>query len=163
MSIAVSAVVKPSRCLRALVGGYALVNLAAAFALGWLWRERFALAPLCAAAFLLAAACLGRAAGARAKTRRIDISGVGRLRLTVQQDVGSAGARPPPAGETARLLADSTVWPQLLMLRLRTEDGVRSLALLPDSVGPEAFRRLAVAVGALGARNKPLQGTDKIL
>jgi toxin CptA len=62
------------------------------------------------------------------------------------------------------LLPGSTLWPQLLLLRLGTEEGaVLLLPVLRDSVSPGVFRALAVAVGALGGGNKPLQGMHKIL
>jgi toxin CptA len=166
MSIAVFAVVAPSRRLRALVAAYGLANVAAALAVGFLLPGRFALTPLSTIFFLAAAACLLHGCGALTKTRRIDISGVGRLLLTVQQDMGAgaANAGPAPAGEAVELLAGSTRWPQLMLLRLQNEEGaVLLLPILRDSVAPGVFRTLAVAVGAVGGRNKPLQGTHKIL
>jgi toxin CptA len=166
MSIAVSAVVGPSRRLRALVAAYGLANVAAAFAVGFLLPGRFALAPLSTIVFLAAAACLLHGCSALTKTRRIDISGVGGLRLTVQQNMGAdaANAELAPAGKAVGLLAGSTRWPQLMLLRLQNEEGaVTLLPILRDSVAPGVFRALAVAVGAAGGRNKPLQGTHKIL
>jgi hypothetical protein len=97
---------------------------------------------------------------------RIDISGPGQLRLTVQQ-----GLRPDDCGaRAARLLPGSTRWPRLMLLRLeagadaasdtrahawrgfgRRRGPLRySVPVLADSLPPEAFRALAVAVGALG-------------
>lgn len=71
--------------------------------------------------------------------RHIDISGVGEMRLTVYQQQCRV-----------RLLAGSTVWPGLLVLQLRQEDGGRLwLPLLPDSVAPGDWRRLQLAVRAL--------------
>jgi toxin CptA len=166
MSIAVSAVVRPSRRLRALVAAYGLGNLAAALAVGILLPDRFALAPLSGIFFCAAAICLLHSFSVRTKTLRIDISGVGRVRLTVQQDMGAgaADAVPAPAGEAVGLLAGSTRWPQLMLLRLQNEEGAVSLLpILRDSVAPGVFRALAVAVGAAGGRNKPLQQAHKIL
>ncbi len=176
MSIAVSAVVGPSRVLRALLAAYGLANLAAGLAVGCAMPGRFKLARLSAVFFCIAGAALLRCRRAVTKTRRLDISGVGQLRLTVQQDIrtGSATAGVAAAGAVREdagaegvpvvLLAGSTVWPRLMLLRLRHEDGaVTLLPVLPDSVAPGVFRSLAVAASATGGRNKPLQEQHKIL
>ena len=122
-----------------------------------------------AAALLFAAACVLHAALRAATVHRIDISGPGQLRLTVQQGVRQDKCE----GLPARLSAGSTLWPRMLMLCLEGTDGgaagaanegargwrlqrrprsrapVRKpVAVLPDSLPPEAFRALAVALGA---------------
>ena len=165
MSIAVSAVVAPSRRLRVLLAVYGVANLAAALAVGLVVPGRFTAAWLSVLCFLAAGADLLFGCGAATKTRRIDISGPGTLRLTVQQDLWTGETNGAPAhGVCATLLPGSTVWPQLLLLRLRAEDGaVWQLPVLRDSVGPEPFRALAVALRALGARNGPFVETHKIL
>jgi toxin CptA len=168
MSIAVSAVLKPSRRLRALLALYGLANVAAALAVGVVLPGRFAGAPFSVLFFLAAAACLLHGCSAPTKMRRIDISGLGRVRLTVQQDMGAdaAGAAPAPAGEQVELLAGTTRWPQLLLLRLQNEEGaVRLPPILHDSVAPGVFRALAVAVAVAvaGGSNDPLQGRHKKL
>jgi toxin CptA len=166
MSIAVSAVVTPSRRLRTLVAAYGLANVTAALAVGLVLPDHFALAQLSGIIFFAAAACLLHSFANPTKTLRIDISGVGRVRLTVQQDMGAdaANAAPAPAGEAVGLLAGSTRWPQLMLLRLQNEEGaVTLLPILRDSVAPGVFRALAVAVAAAGGCNQPLQGTHKIL
>jgi toxin CptA len=151
MSIAVSAVIVPSRVLRwaMLCHGLASVGAGIALALagsrlaGLQWGA--ALACMLAGAALLCSPAPGR------NVRRIDISGVGQLRLTVQQGVGQAGAR---AG-VMHLLPGSTVWPGLLLLRLRGDDGKHcALVLLPDSVAAGRFRRLAVAIRDVAARKE---------
>lgn len=147
MSIAVSAVVVPSRRLRALVACFGVCNAAAGFVLALSPDQGFRLAPLCSAFFLLAAAFLLHAAARRTKTRRIDISGLGQLRLAVQQGVGAAGE-----GVPVTVSPGSTVWPQLLLLLLRTEDGALTVVpVLRDSVTADQFRALAVALRALDA------------
>jgi toxin CptA len=168
MSIAVSAVIKPSRCLRALVAAFGLANLAAAVAVGILLPGRFAWPIVSAGFFLVAGAYLLRGCMNVTKTRRIDISGVGALLLTVQQDMGAGDPNwvsPRAAsGVPAELLAGSTLWPQLMLLRLGTKEGAHlSLPILRDSVSPGVFRALAVAVGAMGGRNKQLQRKHQIL
>ncbi|HEX5343381.1 MAG TPA: hypothetical protein VFX55_12870 [Duganella sp.] len=76
---------------------------------------------------------VGRSA---AIARQLDISGVGLVRLAVYQH----------NGVPQRVLAGSTFWPRLLVLRLGDADGgEQALALLPDSVAPSQWRALAVA------------------
>ncbi len=104
-----------------------------------------ALACVLAGAAVLCSPAPGR------NVRRIDISGLGQLRLTVQQGLGPQGAR----AAVVRLLPGSTVWPGLLLLRLRGEDGrLWALVLLPDSVEPGQFRRLAVAIRDVASRKE---------
>lgn len=70
----------------------------------------------------------------------------------------------PVIGVPVTLLEGSTVWPQLLLLRLRDDDGVLwRLPVLRDSLPPEQFRALAVALAAIGGRGEPFSGTYKIL
>lgn len=146
MSIAVSAVIVPSSRLRWLLAGLCTALCAAALAMALLfpmqfaWRGAAALAPLCAG-LALGWSCLVYPAAATA--RRIDISGVGRIRLTVQQGMESAAT-------TMTLLPGATAWPGCLLLRLRDGDGaIRPLLLLPDSVSAGEYRALTVAVRAL--------------
>jgi toxin CptA len=147
MSIAASAVVAPSRLLRAFAALFGACNVAAAFAVLFP-VDRFRLAPLCAAFFLLAAGFLLHSAARPNNTLRIDISGLGQLRLTVQQDLRGRGAH-GQNGVPVMLLSGSTLWPQLLLLRLQTADGaVVVLPVLRDSVTPQQFRALAVALRA---------------
>ena len=146
MSIAVSAVIVPSRRLRWLLAACSASLFAAAFAVGALLPARFAWGGAVAcfplfAAFATAWSCLVYPAAATA--RRIDISGVGQIRLTVQEGMENLAT-------TMTLLPGATVWPGCMLLRLRGETGrVRPLLLLPDSVPRGAYRALAVAVRAL--------------
>jgi toxin CptA len=151
MSIAASAIVVPSRRLRALVAGFAFANLAAAALVGLVWRERYQGASLSAIFFLVAGLCLLHTAARRIKTRRIDVSGLGQVRLTVQQELRTKDAADEPAAMPVALLAGSTVWPQLMLLLLRSESGAPTvLPVLRDSVPPQQFRALSVAVRAAG-------------
>lgn len=100
---------------------------------------------LAAVACVLAAVPVLRALRGAANLRRIDISGLGQCRLTVQQE----GA-PDELDGVVRLLPGSTLWPGLLLLRL--DGGGGALALWPDSVGAGQFRRLAVALRDLAGR-----------
>lgn len=166
MPIALTAVLAPSRRLRLLVGAAGACPLAAACAVALAAPATYAAQPLVAAALLFAGICVTHAALRPGMVHRIDISGPGQLRLTVQQ-----GVRPDESGtRAARLLAGSTRWPGLLVLRLelavdapvgalpapawrrladRRGPARLALAVLPDSLPPDAFRALAVAVGAL--------------
>ena len=151
MSIAVSAVIVPSRLLRFTLAGFVAANLGAAVMLGSGVGGPFRLPLVGACACLLAAAVLGAALARRRKVRQIDISGLGQLRLTVQQGSGLEELRT----DLAELQRGSTVWPGLMVLRLRREDGVvGALALLPDSMEPGQFRRLSVAIRYIAARKK---------
>jgi Pentapeptide repeats (8 copies) len=190
MSIAVSAVVRPSRTLRSLVLAYGFANLAAAFAVGFLLPERFVCGPLSSLCLLSVAMVLLSSAVRAKKLRQIDISGLGQVRLTVQQDMAwndvdamrgadlrGADLREADmrvadlrvadmreAGEPVALLAGSTVWPQLMLLRFGSAGGVVTVVpVLRDSVAPAVFRPLAVALGAIGGRSQPIFGTHKIL
>jgi toxin CptA len=158
MSIAVSAVTHPSRLLRASLAACAAAHLGASLALaaGALGQPagRGLLALACAWCALL----LARQALQGQKVRRIDISGLGEIRLTVQQEASGVG---PLA-----LCPGSTLWPQLLLLRLRRQGGggkARVLLLLPDSVAPGAFRALAVALRHVAERDNKFFRNNKIL
>jgi hypothetical protein len=164
MSIAMSVVVAPSRRLRFLMVGFGASLLAAACAAGCFAPVQFTAGPAVALALLFAGVCVTHAALGPAMVHRIDISGPGQLRLTVQQ-----GVRPDKsAALPARLLPGSTLWPRLLLLRLETVDEGRRrrvcrVAVLPDSVSPEAFRALAVAFGAGGGATAASSTGHKIL
>jgi toxin CptA len=176
MSIAVSALVRPSRIQRLVWGGCGLAHCASALAVGLLAPERFLLAPLLALALAGAGACVLAAAVRPPKTHRIDISGTGDLRVTVQQDVdgrdraaqegaahegaareGSAA----PQGGLAALLPDSVIWPMLMLVRYAAP-GARPcvLAVWRDSVEPAAWRALAVALAVAGRRPHAGEGCE---
>jgi hypothetical protein len=146
MSIAVTAVVRPSACLRLLHAGFAVSALFVAAQLP------FCYAISCASASFWGLCSLLRGA----KTHRLDISGVGQIRLAVYLLPALHSplpAAPQPVAEPVEILAGSTCWPCLLLLRLRREGGaVEVLAVLPDSVAPGAFRPLALACRACTAK-----------
>jgi toxin CptA len=151
MSIAVSAVIVPSRMLRWTMLCYGLAAAGAGVALGLGAVKPTALQAAVAGLCTLAGAAVLCSPAPGRNVRRIDISGLGQLRLTVQQGMGQS----PAQAAVMRLLPGSTAWPGLLLLRLRGDDGkVCALVLLPDSVEPGQFRRLAVAIRDIASRKE---------
>lgn len=157
MSFAVSAVIAPSRRLRWLVVAFCALLFATAAVVGLVVPGRFAgggllaVLPLCAALSLAVRSrpwSSSRANFPRTGTRRrIDVSGPGQIRLTVQQTMQAGSAH-------ATLLPGATVWPACIVLRLRTDDGaIHPLVLLPDALSAGQYRALAVAVRALAQRD----------
>lgn len=153
MSIALSVVVGPSRIHRLLLLGCGLAQSGAAFAVGLAAPARFPLAPWLALVLAATAAVLMRSAARTPKTHRIDISGTGELRVTVQQDVRDGQAAGSAAEAPALLLPGSLAWPALVLLRYaRPGLPVGVLTVWRDSVDPAAWRALAVALGVIGRR-----------
>jgi hypothetical protein len=92
------------------------------------------------------------------KTFHLDISGIGQIRLTQYNGVFNFADRkssPLDEGDTAvvHLMKESTLWPHLLMLRLKSEHGVVfTVPVLPDSVSGDGFRELSIACRWIVAR-----------
>jgi len=163
MSIALSAFVRPSRTARRLLACWALAQCAAAVAVGFVAPVRFAGAAWIAALLACAGLVLASAALRRPKTHRIDISGTGELRVTVQQNVGAPGpvrlarSKCIAGSEDSPLvlLPGSVLWPGLMVLRLGAS-GVAPHAAsswLPvwrDSLEVDTWRALAVALAVIG-------------
>jgi len=161
MSIAVSALVRPSRIQRCVWGGCGLAQCAAALAVGLLAPERFLLTPVVALVLACAGAAVLRAAAIRPKTHRIDISGTGDLRVTVQQGVGDDLAGDARQGARAVLLPGSVVWPMLMSLRHAVPGaGPRVVAVWRDSVDADTWRALAVALAVVGRRGNADEGCE---
>jgi toxin CptA len=153
MSIGVSAVVRPSRIHRILLGGAGLALFAAAFAVGVPASARFHASFLQAVILVAAGVVLMHAGLVSAKTHRIDISGTGEMVLTVQQGLRMLGAGAADGAAAVVLLPGSVVWPPLMLLRLEGPGArVHVLPVWRDSVEPGAWRALAVAVLAIGRR-----------
>jgi len=147
MSIAVSVLVRPSRTHRLLLAAATLGQCALAVAMAP-WTALVPVASPALALFpALAAGILAVAAVRRPKPHHIDISGIGELRVTVQQ-----GLRVAPV---ARLLPGSVVWSPLMVLRWQAPGAPpRTLLVWRDAVDPPAWRALAVALAAIGRRTK---------
>jgi toxin CptA len=156
MTIAVSALVRPSRIQRLVWGACGLALCASALAVGLVVPESFLCQPLVAFALGGAGAAVLAATTVCVKTHRIDISGTGDLRVTVQQGVGGA----PPDGR-AVLLPGSVVWPMLMLLRHAAPGaGPRVVAVWRDSVDAAAWRALAVALAVVGRRGHAGEGCE---
>lgn len=168
MSIAVSAVVYPSVRLRLLLAAFGIVTLTVAMVM-LLSPGRYAALPALSGAgasalcglFLLLSAARGT------DPQRLDISGVGQIRLTVylvstpvsapvrapERGTGALPVAGSDLGETLLLMPGSTLWPGLLLLLLQGADGrVRVLPVWPGSVAPGVFRPLSIACRSLAAR-----------
>jgi len=145
MSIAVSALIRRSPGLRLLHAGFC----------GAVLLSSLACAGRAAALACVAGAAVGwwrgrRAGFAAATSCRIDISPVGQIRLTVQQSSGQPAAAVATDAPPLSLLAGSTLWPGLLVLRLGEADqasrlAVQAVLVLPDSVARASWRPLALA------------------
>jgi len=157
MSIAVSADIKPSRLLLTLMAAVAIIvafiGVVLAFTLVGHLSTVFRV--------MLAASCILAAGSAFWVTLRnrtavwLHISGTGQIRL-VEHHVAARAKHSAQVmrGGLAQLLAGSTVWPSLLLLRLRLENGrVRTIAILPDSVSKDTFRALQVACRWVASHN----------
>lgn len=80
----------------------------------------------------------------------IDISGTGVIRLWPQ----AGGRSGDDDGQVVyQMLPGSSLWPQVMLLRLRSEAGQTvSVRILPDSVTVQEFRSLSVALRWIAAR-----------
>lgn len=65
----------------------------------------------------------------------------------------------PPVAETeVDLMSTSTIWPWLLLLRLKSNNGeVTTVVILPDSLPPDSFRKLAVGCRWMAAHKHPVK------
>ncbi len=164
MSIAACVLLRPSRTLRVLRAGYGCaVLLSGLFYPDW-------------AAVCLVLALMARATAPQA-LRRIDISAGGAWRLTVYQMSARIPAQQawlepaqrlapgaPPVCVTTRMVepapvhylqAGTLLWPSLMCLQLRAQDGrQRCLLVLPDSVSGADWRALMLASRALATRSE---------
>lgn len=183
MSIAASVVINPSRLLQrltaalglgiALVGcRFALLGFSGAItpagsqgalvALAYLEPATPAsLMEMGLAALLIFIGCsLLYSSTRRRKSFQLDISGVGEIRLrehytraALRSSKSSRESR--QHGETVQLTDDCTIWPKLLALRLRRQDGrLISMIVLPDMVTADGFRALVIAVQWIASRER---------
>lgn len=162
MSIAVSALIAPSRSLRAILALFALACLGAAALIGLVLPERFIGAPFCAVSFLLAGLFFLHGCVSATKTHRIDVSGTGTVRLTVKQEMEANAVT--PESNLVTLLPDTLVWSHLLLLHLKDAQGRATVVpVLRDSLAPLDYRALRVALAASHRHMSPAATTNKIL
>jgi hypothetical protein len=99
----------------------------------------------------------------RGKSLRIDISEHGQITVTEdktctnrsgQAKTDESSQQDHAVTTLVKLLPDSTIWPNLLLLRLQAEDRkVRNVLILRDCMGTEDFRGLSVACRWIAAHN----------
>jgi hypothetical protein len=113
------------------------------------------------AVFVLFLAFFGFYHGMRdRKNLQLDISGIGQVRLKQVSAIASCtDTIRPHVGrieEIFRLMPESTLWPYLLLLRLKAESGrTVTVPVLPDSLSPDKFRALSVACRWIAMHNNP--------
>ena len=161
MSIAVTAVVRPSRLLLAMVtsAGLCIVLIAGLVCCNYLnilslWERLF----IALTYFVVASICWTLFFFAQ-RFYLITISSAGQIRLLELdssdnniQDIFDADSTD---WSVVNLLEDSTLWPKLLLLRLCSDNGrLTVLPILPDSVSLQSFRSLSVACRWIAARVK---------
>jgi hypothetical protein len=150
MSIAVSAVVKPSRLLSVMVATMSVVVLCSGMAIGSgavgnlapVFRMITTVACMMVAGYVFYTAVIVR------KAHEIHISGLGQIRLAVQtaNSLCDTKITEEMQAEPVKLLASSTLWSGLLILHLQNEkQRIEVVRILPDSVSAESFRALLVA------------------
>jgi toxin CptA len=165
ITIAVTAVVLPSRLLRLFVGIAALVALIIAFLVGWgLIGELSLMTRGVIAGICVCAAWSGFSYSVKSgNAHRIDISATGKIRLMMHQGPnadlpiksGPSYRHDARHGMVVRLLDGSTLWPQLMLLLLQAEDGGHHvIPILPDSIPVDQFRALAAACRWIAGHNE---------
>ncbi len=161
MSIAVSAVVKPSKLLQLslCIGCLLILYIAVAIGTGKVGelspQPRWAIVSMLVWSALAAFfyVFLNR------KTFHIDISGIGQIRLKEDISIGDLKRQQERQKREngmhlVQLMENSTLWPYMLLLRLRAEDQrIRTLVVLPDSMDSQTFRTLKVACRWIAAHN----------
>ena len=158
MSIAVSAIIRPSRMLAALVLAMSGVLFGAA-ALLWLQADSL-LHDVLAGACALTGSALGLFPLLRRKSVHIDVTGIGQIRLVdTSPDAQFVSTSPSVRSvEVVQMLRDSTFWSSLMVLRLQSGSGrVTVLTIFPDSMERSAFHTLSVACRWVAARQMSSQ------
>lgn len=148
MSIAVSAVIKPSRILLSLVGGMSviLLGIAGIVVTGIVGNLPLLASIVVAVICTIVAIVVFSRAVLRRTTYVIHISGSGQIRLSTEKRDQHGFVDATADGELVRLLPVSTIWPSLLLLHLQNErQQTAVLKILPDAVSADSFRALLVA------------------
>lgn len=160
MSIAISVVVKPSRLLRILTFGISSILLVISLVsgLGLIGNLTGAVrATIVISSFFPAFFGFYHTVRNR-KVLHIDITSLGQIRLReIDAKISCQTQKRPHVnslGTVVRLSRDSTIWPQLLLLRFKADTGETVVApILPDCVSRDGFRALSVACRWIAAHN----------
>lgn len=161
MSIAVSAVVQPSRSLAILLLGIGSGSFLTACLIGigyvghfpYPWRQVVSLPLFVIPVWAISCTIWHK------KSLHIDISENGQIK--VEEDKALA-AQPRQDcllqvrddSKMVRLMPSSTLWPHLLLLRLQAQDRqVMNILILPDCMSADSFRALSVACRWIAAHN----------
>lgn len=161
MSIAVSAIVKPSKIFLILVSTICMAIVCMAIIIGMSEIGELTLRGRLFISFLLAASGISAFFYVffNRKTFHIDISGIGQIRLKEYNGIDDLMRQKEKHGKgdsigTVQLEKDSTLWPYLLLLRLSAVNrGVSTLIIFPDSMERESFKALMVACRWIAAHN----------
>lgn len=171
MSIAVSTVVMPSRRLALLMAGFCVGVAAIAWQLvfGAVSDMPLALRVTLTVAFTVLPGWASYRAICPGKSLRIDISEHGQIRVAEDKAcivrAGRSGCRQAAQagqaspfqqleGTVVTLLPDSTIWPNLLLLRLHARGhGTKNVLILRDCMSAEHFRAVSVACLWIAAHN----------
>ncbi|MEA5097116.1 MAG: protein YgfX [Burkholderiaceae bacterium] len=154
MSIAISVIVRPSRLLFMLSLTMCACIAAVGMLVGFCLAGNFSFVVRLVIAslnFVFAFFALFHISRKR-KTFRIDISGIGQIRMRQYE---SAHPEFVTEWETVRLAGASILWPGLMFLRLEAGGGQATLVpVLPDSVSADEFHGLAVACRWIAMRSE---------
>ncbi|WP_327196070.1 protein YgfX [Noviherbaspirillum sp. Root189] len=162
MSIAVSAIVQPSRWLSSLVGAMSSIVLAGGVAIAaGLVVDLSPLLRWSLASSIVFLSFFGFYHGTRSqKPIQLSISGTGQIWLTEVDSFRPCREQEWPHvdlyGEAFVLMSDSTLFAYALLLRLQAESGrIITVPVLPDSVSRDTFRALSAACRWIATQNKP--------
>lgn len=153
MSIAVTALIHPSRCLSMMVGiMFSLILLIAALiGVGAVGDLLLITRLLLALMIIVMAALLYRHWYRRRASFKLSISGTGQIRL--QRLNAGRSEQNLQESESMTLLPASTLWPHLLILHLQdTQGSIEVVLIMRDSVSQETFNALLVATRWLSNR-----------
>lgn len=160
MSIAVSAVVRPSKLLFTLTTSMCLVVvlIGMMIAMGWVGDLSLLFRLIAVSISIFIACCAFSRLATNRKSLHIDISDIGQIRLAEHNELAAVlaggASQPPIFGEVLQLQRSSTLWSNLLLLRLQNLDQkVKTLPILPDCVGSDSFRALSTACRWIAALN----------
>lgn len=161
-SIAISALVRPSRWAQILYAALSAVCLIVSLTILFGQADNVANISQYVGSFIACAAALrvGIEACKKRSSVFFDMSGTGDLRIgTVPNaSVLGRGQLDSTSMPATYLMAGSVITPFLLVLRLAQNHGsINTLVIFPDSVSGDAFRRLSLACRWLAGQKKRQQ------